>query len=44
MGGGTPKIEKAFLTEKYEKENADHKELIKQLKEILPVYIEGGKG
>ena len=49
VGGGTPKIEEAFLTEKYEKENPDHKDLIKQLKDeikkqihilddLLPVY------
>ena len=50
VGGGTPKIEEAFLTEKYEKENPDHKDLIKQLKDeikkqihilddLLPVYL-----
>ena len=50
VGGGTPKIEEAFLTETYEKENPDHKDLIKQLKDeikkqihilddLLPVYL-----
>ena len=55
VGGGTPKIEEAFLTEKYEKENPDHKDMIKQLKDeikkqihilddLLPVYLHRIKG
>lgn len=50
VGGGTPMIEKAFLTPEYAKENPEHKDLIEQLKneikkqvlhilkELLPIY------
>ena len=39
VGGGTPKIEEAFLTAEYEKANPDHKGLIKQLKDEIKKQI-----
>ena len=39
VGGGIPNIEKAFLTEQYEKENPSDKDLIEQLKNEIMKQI-----